>query len=406
MIPSAFVMLEALPLTPNGKIDRRALPEPELDREILKTDFVAPRDTLELQLAQIWENVLNVHPIGIRNNFFALGGHSLLAVRLMAQIQQQFQKHLPLATLFQSPTIAQLAELLRQETDRMAWSSLVPIQPNGSKLPFFCVPGSGGNVIYFQDLARYLVPDRPFYGLQAVGLDGKSKPHTTIEEMAAHYIEAIQTVQPHGPYLLGGHSLGGQVAFEMAQQLQKQGQEVALLAIFDTFAPIEENKIFTGDWDNATWLVTLAGIVEHLFERKLALSEEILQDLNPEAQLNYFKQELESVNLLPPGSGIDQLRGLVEVFKANNQIQYQPQSIYPTQIVLFRASELISEEIDLEKPDWMTQDPSWGWEKLAVKPIEIQTVPGSHLTMMREPYVRVLAEKLRAAIAKVQMVGC
>ena len=403
MVPSALVMLDFLPLTPNGKVDRRALPAPDSSHNVLDLDFVSPRDTLELQLAQIWENVLNVRPIGIRDNFFDLGGHSLLAVRLMAQIQQQFQKHLPLATLFQSPTIAQLAESMRQETDCIAWSSLVPIQPNGSQLPFFCVPGSGGNVIYLHDLARYLAPDRPFYGLQAVGLDGKSKPHTTIEEMAAHYIEVIQTVQPHGPYLLGGHSLGGQVAFEMAQQLQQQGQEVALLAIFDTFAPIESNKIFTGDWDNATWLVTLAGIVERLFERKLALSEEILQDLNPDEQLNYFKQELESVNLLPPGSGIDQVRGLVEVFKANHQIQYQPQSTYPTQIALFRANELAPEEIDLEKPNWMTQDPSWGWEKLAVKPIEIQTVPGSHLTMMREPYVRILAEKLTAAIANIQM---
>ena len=403
MIPSSLLMLDSLPLAANGKVDRRALPAPDWSDDVLALDFVSPRDTLELQLTQIWETVLNVRPIGIRDNFFTLGGHSLLAVRLMAQIQQQFQKHLPLATLFESPTIAQLAELLRQETDGMAWSSLVPIQPHGSQLPFFCVPGSGGNTIYLHDLARYLAPERPFYGLQAVGLDGKSKPHTTIEEMAAHYIKLIQTVQPHGPYLLGGHSLGGQVAFEMAQQLQQQEEEVALLAIFDTFAPIASNKIVSQNWDSATWLIHLTGVVERLFDKKLVLSQEILQDLNPEEQLNYFKQQLELVNLLPPGSGIDQVRGLVEVFKANHQIQYQSRSIYPSQITLFRANELPRQETDLEKPNWMIKDPSWGWENLAVKPIEIHTIPGNHFTIMKEPHVQILAEKLIAAIAKVQM---
>jgi acyl carrier protein len=147
MVPAAIVLLEALPLTPNGKVDRRALPVPDTARPELQEAFVAPRDNLELQLAQIWEDVLNVRPIGVTDNFFNLGGHSLLAVRLMAQIQQQFGQNLPLATLFQAPTIEQLATTVRQPTRSEDWSPLVKIQQGGSKRPFFCLPGAGGNVL-------------------------------------------------------------------------------------------------------------------------------------------------------------------------------------------------------------------------------------------------------------------
>jgi acyl carrier protein len=148
---------------------------------------------------------LGVQRVGVHDNFFELGGHSLLAVNLMARIGQQFGKKLPLSTLFQGPTIEKLATIVNQSTEKM-WSSLVAIQPNGTKQPFFCVPGIGGNVTDFYELAQQLGKDQPFYGLQAVGLDGKSKPYTNIEDMATHYLKEIQTVQPQGPYLLGGHS--------------------------------------------------------------------------------------------------------------------------------------------------------------------------------------------------------
>jgi acyl carrier protein len=242
MIPSAIVKLEALPLTPNGKVDRRALLALDTARPELQSAFVAPRDTLELQLAQIWEDVLNVRPIGVTDNFFTLGGHSLLAVRLIALLQQQFEQNLPLATLFLAPTIEHLASTLGQPMDERQWSPLVKIQSGGSKRPFFCVPGAGGNVIYFYHLARYLGSDQPFYDLQARGLDGEQMPHAQVEDMAAYYIEALQTVQPQGPYLLGGHSFGSYVAFEMALQLLHQGQEVAMLAILDTRASVPTNK--------------------------------------------------------------------------------------------------------------------------------------------------------------------
>src|SRR5207237_4472078 len=155
--------------------------------------------------------------------------------RLFAQIEKTFDKNLPLATLFQAPTVKQLARVLRNEGWRAAWSSLVMIQGGNERPPFFCVHAAGGNVLEYHDLARLLGPDQPFYGLQSRGLDGKSEPHTNIREMAAHYIKEMREIQPAGPYLLGGRSSGGTIAFEMACQLEAAREKVALLALLDTF---------------------------------------------------------------------------------------------------------------------------------------------------------------------------
>jgi len=166
MIPQAFVMLETMPLTPNGKIDHRALEHISIDNYRLpEQNFVAPRDALELQLTKIWEDVLDISPIGVQDNFFELGGHSLLTVRLLTEIQQKLNKNLPLASLFEGANIEQLAKLIRRQTDSQDWSPLVAIQPSGSKPPFFCMPGSGGNVVYFYQLARHLGTEQPFYAL-------------------------------------------------------------------------------------------------------------------------------------------------------------------------------------------------------------------------------------------------
>ena len=237
MVPAVFVLLDTLPLLSNGKIDRRALPAPERPRPELEKSFVAPRDDLELQLAHIWEEVLDVRPISVRDNFFELGGHSLLAIRLFALIEKQLGKKLPLTAVFQGATIEHLASVLRQQATSGPQSSLVAIQPGGSKRPLFLVHPAGGHVFPYVHLAKFLGPDQPCYGLQARGLEDGQDPHTRIEDMAAYYIQALQTVQPTGPYLLGGWSMGGVVAFEMAQQLHAQGQRVALLALLDSRIP-------------------------------------------------------------------------------------------------------------------------------------------------------------------------
>ncbi|BAY23194.1 amino acid adenylation [Calothrix sp. NIES-2100] len=399
MIPSAFVMLEVIPLTTHGKVDRQALPQPDTSRlDELKVEFIAPRDRLELKLANIWENLLNVHPVGINDSFFELGGHSLLAVRLMAHINQEFGKNLALATLFQNPTIEKLANLLRQASEISSWSPLVEIQTGNSQYPFFCLPGGGGNVLYLHDLARDLGENQTFYGLQAPGLNGESAPLTTVEEMAAYYIPAIQTVQPEGPYFLGGHSFGGIVAYEIAQQLVKSGHEVALVAILDAPAPVASDKPIYIDVDDASRLTETARLIERWAGKSLNISYEILQPLELDAQLEYFKEQLIAVGLLPAGTDTKQVRGLVQVFEANLQasIKYSPQEIYPHRLTLLRAKEVNAEDVGLLTE--LRQDSAWGWSEFSAQNVNIHVVPGDHLTMMTQPHISSVADQLRICI--------
>jgi len=371
---------------------------PLLTRQV---PYIAPRDSLEQQLTQIWENVLDIHPIGIKDNFFEVGAHSLLAVRLIARIQCTFGKNLPLATLFEAPTIEQLADILRRQTDSLGWSPLVAIQPQGSLRPFFCMPGAGGNVIYFHPLARRLGLDQPFYGLQAKGLDGESMPHTQVEEIAAYYLDALQVTQPQGPYLLGGHSFGAWVAFEMAQQLHRRGHEVARLFILDATVPVFTDAPAPPD---DTWAIaSIAAILGRLFEKDLEVSYDALQPLNPEEQLHYLKDRLQMAKVLPPETEIRQVRGLIQVFKANIQTRYVPQEVvFPTRITLFRTNEVNPEDaIGDGQLSEILQDAAWGWGQFSEGPVEVHVVPGDHLTMMTEPHVQVLAERLKACLNQV-----
>ncbi len=402
MVPSVFVILDALPLTPNDKVDHRALPEPNTQLSD-STSFVPPRDTVEQQLQLIWSEVLQLTSVGVQDNFFTLGGHSLLAVRLMALIERHFGLNLPLATLFLCPTIEQLASHLRQLPDSLPWSSLVAIQSSGDKRPFFCVPGVGGNVIYLYELARHLGADQPFYGLQAKGLDGESEPFTKVEDIANHYIEAIQTVQPTGPYLLGGHSFGGVVAFEMAQQLRKMGHEVALLAIIDAVAPILSQKPNCIDEDDTAYLTDFASYIGYMLSRDLEVSLETLASLTFEEQLHYLKERLSRVNLLPEDAGIRSVRGGVQVYKANWQAHggYLPLIVKLPAIALFGAQEVNAvEDAPLELTQ-MLKEPTLGWNEFSTT-IDIHVVTGNHMTMMAPPHVQELAAQLRASLEQAQ----
>ena len=234
MIPARFFLLDALPLNANGKVDRKALEKLEGVSVAAGTDYVAPRNDVEMRLVEIWQRVFQRQGIGVADDFFDLGGDSLLAARLAAAIESELHGKLPIASLFLFPTIELLERRLTEEHWLPPWKSLVPLQPLGERPPVFFVHGWGGDVYCFLDLAQQLPPEQPSYGLQAVGLDGCSAPHTTVESMAAHYVAEIRAFRPAGPYLLAGYSLGGLIAFEVAQQLQRQGQRVALLALLDS----------------------------------------------------------------------------------------------------------------------------------------------------------------------------
>ncbi len=242
MVPSCFVLLPELPLLPNGKVNRHALPKPDASITMTEGSFVAPRSMVEYQLLQLWEEVLDIRPIGIRDNFFYLGGHSLLAVRLLNRIRQAFGKKLSLSTFFAEPTIEQLAQVLQLEDDgtsqllRPSQPSMIAVQNGGAKQPFFYLHGAyRGDGFYCFPLARLLGEDQPFYALNTHQLDSSMVP-PTVEEIAATHIELICTVQPEGPYLLGGFCNGGLIVYEMARQLIERGQVVDLLVLIDPAA--------------------------------------------------------------------------------------------------------------------------------------------------------------------------
>jgi amino acid adenylation domain-containing protein len=368
MVPAAFVQLADYPLTPNGKVDRRALPAPEHTRSEPVDTFVAPRDGLERQMTQLWEQVLGVRPIGVQDNFFELGGHSLLAVRLFVQIKEVFDKHLPLATLFQAPTVEQLANVLRQEGWSAPWSCLVAMQPGGSKRPLFCVHPGGSNVLCFADLVRYLGPDQPVYGLQAQGLDGQLPPHTRVEDMAAHYIKEIRTVQPEGPYLLGGVCFGCIIAFEMAQQLQAQGQQVALLLMMDTYPP---PGFFHGSF--GYYVRRVAYILRH----RPAVIRYYLWALVP-------GKVKKAIYTLSPEDRFLQHITHVAATHVKARKNYRPRT-YAGHAVFFWSDEFA------RVPEYQAE-----WSKLMAGNARHHVLPAVHGAMLREPHVQVLAKQVGA----------
>ena len=391
MVPSQFVVLKELPLTPMGKIDRRALPITE-NRSQPAESFAAPGDELELKLARIWEKVLKVYPVGIDDNFFDLGGHSLLAVRLFAQIEKLFGKNLPLSTLFQAPTVRGLARVLRHEGWQAAWSSLVLIQ-GGSRQPLFCIHAAGGNVLEYHDLARLLGPDQPFYGLQARGLDGKSEPQTSITEMAAHYIREMRELQPEGPYMIGGRSSGGTIAFEMACQLADAGQQVNLLALLDTY-PAGYFKLASQAGSLRQRLIRSA--------RKLQTHFNNLRQLKLRRQFDYVYTKLA---YLPQKTKHKLYRSAYKTYKKLGQPlptvlknieeinfaavkDYVPRT-YAGNVTLFLASDLTS--------DYDLHD---GWRELVEGEIETHEIPGNHIDIIKPPHVNALAEKLKECLQR------
>ena len=384
MVPSEYVIMERLPLTPNGKIDRNALPEPPA-RDAAENDFIAPRDELEQQLAAIWEQVLRVKPVGITQNFFELGGHSLLAARLISKIEKVTGHNLPVATLFRSPTVESFANTIRSQDWEAFWSPLVELQ-HGSTSPFFCVHPLGGALSRLRKLATLSGSEQRFYGLQPYGLDGKHEPHASVEEMARAYIDEIRRIQPRGPYRIGGFCLGGLVSFEMGQQLRAEGEEVSLLLMIECYFPAAPEHLHTrGD--------RLAWADNHLGE---------LLRLSTSEKLGYIGRRIGraalriGTNLVPRKlreSGESSLtRAIRHVTQANLRaaLNYHPHT-YPGKVTLFCCAE---------KSTRSYEDRRLAWSQVAAGGLEVHLVPGNHLSILDDPHIEIVANKLRSCLER------
>jgi thioesterase domain-containing protein/acyl carrier protein len=395
MVPSAFVQLERLPLTPNGKLDRKKLPLPDDLAIHSATRFVAPRTLLERQLAEIWEELLEKHPVGVTENFFDLGGHSIMAVRLIARIERLCGKRIPMAALFQKATVEGLAQILAA-TDSPAWSPLVPIQPSGSHPPLFFVHAVGGQVLSYMDLSRHLGQDQPFYGLQSRhGVQGMAY-HTRLEDMAEEYVAAIRAFRPVGPYQLGGWSMGGVVAFEIARQMRKAGQEVSLLALVDSHVPfMSQVKPTSMETIEAQDLASFALHLGFTYKQLRAASNGI-SSLPAKGRLAWLLSEGKSIGLLTAEMTIEDLNDMLQVFRLNSRLmeQYQGGS-YDGIVTLFRAESVL--DSNQSRSGFAVQDSRSGWTRLAAS-VKVIPVPGDHFTLIQEPQVRMLAKELLAAM--------
>lgn len=383
MTPAFFVMLDELPLSPNGKIDRKSLPDPATHSLVRERAIVGPNDVVELKLVQVWEEILGISPISVKDNFFELGGHSLLGVYLMARIEQVVGDKIPLSALFKRPTVRQLAELLREGTPATPASALVELQGEGARPPFFAVHGAGGSIFSFMDLARQMGRERPFYGIQALGLDDRRFVGMSVEEMATRYIEEIRAVHPEGPYYLGGVSAGGVIAFEMARQLKSAGAEVKRLVFFDSYAP---DPIENAWEENNLALISNFAIDLNLAVDEMDYSLATLSAMSPDEQLAYLLENAQAVGIFPPHFDVARVQLLLDVLKANVRARrdYIPQPL-DCPVTLFRA-------IDEDASDEFR-----GWSPYVIGELELILTPGNHYTMLREPNATVLAERLMAS---------
>lgn len=390
---------------------------------VLDRTLVPPRDDLERQLTQIWERVLGVNPIGVRDNFFDLGGSSWLAVRLFSEIEGATGMPVPLRMLVEAGTVEQLAEKLRHQREPAPWSPLVPIQSKGTKPPFFCVHGAGGHILLFEKVARHLGLDQPFFAFQAQGIEEGQQPFKHIEEMAALYVKTLREFQPTGPYYLGGYSMGGMVAFEMAQQLQALGQRVAMLAIIDVPAqsPNLHHVRRFADRLGALLRMNTEGreqlflrIRHYLFRlsyfQRLTFSAKIsyvkgkLGLLEPKVTRTSSKQaEARPANAadLPAESSVDAQakKRIRTLFTLNDQAfrAYVPHT-YPGRVAIIRSVRGYTGDADKD----YSPDPYLGWGRVLSGVVETYEVPGDHNEMIREPHVRLLAEHLRTSFDNAQ----
>ena len=387
MVPTDYVLMESLPLTPSGKIDRKALPTPDFSTQTAK-EIVPARTALEAQLVEIWEQLLNVSPIGITDNYFELGGQSLLAMRLFAQIKELTGQKLPLATLFESPTIEALAVAIENEqsgvsiqtesaTNYKSW--VIPIQPNGTKRPFFHMGGSA--LLY--NLARYLGEDQPLFGILEQDLDGDHPLYVTVEDIVPHCIEGIRSVQPEGPYLLGGLCFGAIVSLEVARALKAQGEEVDLVVMIDSYAP----DFVPTEVDAAALAVNGQGAGSNLLQYSPT-------DIFYKVKYKAWHKSWKHIHNFYAKIGRSMPHRFRDIEEANtvannNYIANE----YDGDAILFQVGE--------QHTGAIVDENKMGWGKYIHGKTELYQVQGGHLSVYDEPYVQVLGGQIRKSIEKI-----
>ncbi|MBX7072949.1 MAG: hypothetical protein K1X71_07350 [Pirellulales bacterium] len=376
-VPRIWRALDVLPRDGRGQVMEHRLPAAYRPRGDASTAYVAPDDYLEARLCAIWSDLLGVQPVGKDDDFLDLGGNSGLAVALAARLEEEFGRRLPLALLFERPTVSLLANSLRRPLIAPEDAVLVPIRPTGRQTPLYCVHPAGGAVFCYLELARYLDADIPLYGLQALGIDGQSAPHDSIAAMAECYARAIQGVRPSGPYRICGWSTGGIIAFELSRQLVEDGHDVEFTALFDAAIPRSGEEFGEDD------LLALLGL---LFPNERPDQFQTLKERGLEAQLADFQLRAQRAQLLLSGATTAQTRRIYDVFQTNMNavVGYRPQPLH-RRLTLLRASQPATP---------MHADPLLGWGPWAAGGVDLHQVACAHLDMFREPAVREVADIL------------
>jgi amino acid adenylation domain-containing protein len=379
LTPAHFVGLDALPTTASGKLDRRSLPAPPRRRGNAGRP---PRDARERALVQIWQDALGASPLGIDDDFFALGGHSLRALRALTRIEATLGRAVPLALLFEHPTVASLLAALDAPTSGPA-PCLQPLRTGCDRPPLFLVHAVEGHAIVYRDLARSLAPGRPVYALRARGLEPGEAPATDVGAMAERYLEEIRRLRPRGPYALGGWSAGGTIAFEMAQRLARPGESPAPLVLIDAFAPT--GAAFGPDDE----LALLAALGNELARRAGAAIEAItsaeLRQIPETNRIAYLCDRALGGRALSAELAALRPEALARVALANARAiaSYRP-TPYAGPTLLLRATE---------RPDPGIASPEQGWRALAPN-LHCADVEGDHHGLVRPPHVTGVAHAI------------
>jgi amino acid adenylation domain-containing protein len=390
MIPNNFVLLAELPVTPNGKIDKKALPKPGQQLHTKDKSSSQPQTPGEIQLASIWMDVFGLDQISIDDNFFEIGGHSLIAVQVMTRLEKETGRRLPLSALFEYSTIRRLAKLLDTDQPAKTWKSLVPLKPEGTKMPLYIVHGIGLNLLNFSGLITHMDADQPVYGLQARGLDGTEEPSGNMETIAAGYNAEIIEQNPVGPYAIAGYSFGGYVAYEMARQLKAMGKEVKLLAIFDTDAcalQTHRSKLGRLVWKISRQFPKMIWVGKSMIERPsqtIAYQQEFFR-YKANVLMQRFGLASKPKSTIEP----DHLTRIME----KHDLAFHKYVMHPYDgiVDLFRATKRLYFVDDFH---------FLGWKKYALQGVRVHDVPGDHETIMHSPNVEILANELQQALNK------